>query len=119
MLDFATLTDDAVVAELGSRLERHRIARNLTQQQLADQAGVSRPTVQRLESGQSVQLTSLVRVLRRLELLGALDSLIPQAVDRPVEQLARERRTQRQRVRHPATPGGDAGGDEWRWGDER
>ncbi len=39
-------TDDAVLAELGTRLER-----NLPQGQLAKQARVSKRTVERLEAG--------------------------------------------------------------------
>ena len=44
-------TDAAVLTELGGRLTRLRLERNLTQAQLAEQAGVSKRTVQRLESG--------------------------------------------------------------------
>jgi len=58
------LTDDAALAELGFRLARARLARNLTQQQLADQAGVSVDTVRRLERRQSITLTALLRLLR-------------------------------------------------------
>jgi transcriptional regulator with XRE-family HTH domain len=44
-------TDDAVLAELGTRLARIRLERNLPQGQLAKQAGVSKRTVERLEAG--------------------------------------------------------------------
>ena len=41
------LTDDAVLAELGKRLARTRLARNLTQGELAAEAGVERKVVPR------------------------------------------------------------------------
>ena len=41
MLKFKTMTDDAVLEELGRRLERRRIDLGLTQAKLAEQAGVS------------------------------------------------------------------------------
>ena len=63
------LTDDAVLAELGARLARWRLEKNLTQAELSDRAGVGRRTIQRLEAGESVQVTSLVRVLRVMGLL--------------------------------------------------
>ncbi|HEY1716698.1 MAG TPA: helix-turn-helix transcriptional regulator, partial [Verrucomicrobiae bacterium] len=44
-------TDETVLAELGGRLTRIRLERNLTQLQLAKEAGVSKNTVQRLEAG--------------------------------------------------------------------
>jgi hypothetical protein len=75
--------------------------------------------VQRLESGRSVPLTSLIRLLRRLDLLAALDAAIPPDISLPIEQLARERRTERKRVRHPARPAEQPEPEQWTWGDEQ
>jgi DNA-binding XRE family transcriptional regulator len=47
----AQLTDEAVLHELGGRLAGLRIEHNLTQAALAEQAGVSKRTIERLESG--------------------------------------------------------------------
>ena len=77
------LTDEAVLAELGARLVRTRLERNLTQRELAEEAGVERKAVQRIEAGESVKLTSLLRVLRALGLLDALDRLVPAAGAEP------------------------------------
>jgi transcriptional regulator with XRE-family HTH domain len=111
-------TDGAVLAELGRRIARHRLARNWTQLELAAQAGVGRATVQRLEAGQSVQMTSLVRLLRTLGLLEGLDAAIPESVHLPIAQLERERRRTRKRAstpRHPRTEGAEK---PWTWADE-
>jgi transcriptional regulator with XRE-family HTH domain len=111
-------TDDAVLAELGQRLARHRLARNRTQAELAEEAGIGRATLQRLERGESVQMTSLIRLLRTLGLLGALDAALPETIAFPIAQLERERRPERRRAR---ASGDDAAGDQaasWRWGDE-
>ena len=59
----AYLTDEAVLSELGSRLGRARLERNLTQRELAEEAGVERKAVQRLEAGESVKLSTFIRVL--------------------------------------------------------
>lgn len=48
------LTDEAVLGELGERLAALRLSRNLTQRQLAKQAGVARSLVQRIEAGEPV-----------------------------------------------------------------
>lgn len=109
-------TDDAVLAELGSRLERVRLDRNLTQEQLAGEAGVSRQTLGRIEAGGPAKLPALVRVLRALGMLDALDAAIPEPLPSPIDQLRHQGR-QRRRARPPArdaAPPGDGGG--WSWG---
>jgi transcriptional regulator with XRE-family HTH domain len=107
-------TDAGALAELGRRLTRARLDGNLTQADLAREAGVSKRTVERLEAGESTQLGNLLRVLRALDLLGRLDALVPEGSPSPVEQLRLEGR-QRERVRSKATA---SGAKPWTWGDE-
>jgi transcriptional regulator with XRE-family HTH domain len=92
------MTDAAVLTELGRRLTRHRLERNLTQAQLATEAGVGQATVQRAERGESVQMTSMIKLLRTLGLLGGLDVAIPESIDLPIAQLEREQRKRRRRA---------------------
>jgi putative transcriptional regulator len=110
------LTDKRVLAELGERVARHRLNRNLTQHQLAREAGVSKRTVVRLENGQSSQLTNLLRVLRALHLLTNLDTLLPLPPASPIEALktkARERRRASPASTKPSSS------PTWTWGDDR
>ncbi len=116
MVFTSTLTDNAVLAELGARLRRNRLERNLTQAQVAEEAGVSAPTIHRLEAGKSVQLTTLIRVLRFLGLLEQLEQLVPEPLPSPIDRL-RHRRTERQRAR-PASSEEEPQHGGWRWGDE-
>lgn len=109
------LTTAATLAELGERLERHRLERNLTQDQLADEAGIGRATLQRLERGESVQLTSLIGLLRALGLLDGLEVLVPEPVPNPIERLKTE--GQRRRRARPSRPG-EAAETTWTWGAE-
>ncbi len=114
------LTDDAVLAELGSRIARRRLERNLSQAEFGEQAGVARRTVQRLEAGEAVQLPSFIRVLRVLGMLDALDRLVPEPVPSPMERLKLAGR-ERRRARAPRHRGPGAAADEaepWKWGDE-
>jgi len=112
-------SNDAVLAELGRRLERQRLARNLTQQQLAEQAGIGRATLQRFERGESVQTTSMIKLLRALDLLQSLDSALPQATERPILQLERERlRKPRRRARSSGRTPLQPAERPWRWGEE-
>jgi transcriptional regulator with XRE-family HTH domain len=119
MMLYELLTNDAVLAELGRRLERQRLSRNLTQDQMAEEAGIGRATLQRLERGQSVQTTSLIKLLRALELLQSLDVALPEVLERPIAQLEDERRRKpRQRARARGRGRAKSTEGPWRWGDE-
>lgn len=114
------LSDDAIVAELGRRIAAHREGFNLTQSELADRAGVARSTVQRIERGDSIQLSSLVKLLRAVGRIEALDAVLAAEYRSPVAELERLR-GRRRRVRHPAgepgarsSPPGEAA---WTWGE--
>lgn len=94
------LADAAVVEELGRRLRQMRLDQNLTQQGLADEAGVSVATVRNLENGKRTQLITLIRVLRTLGLLSDLDRLVPEQRPSPIE-LLKLRGRERQRASAP------------------
>lgn len=106
-------TDNAVLQELGQRLAHTRLERNLTQARVAHEAGLSPLTVLRLERGEAVKLTSLVRVLRVLGMLEALDRLIPEPTPSPIERVKLQGRQRRRASGARQAPQGA-----WRWGDE-
>ncbi len=109
------LSDEAVLAELGERIARQRIDRELTQARLAEQAGIAKRTLERIEAGSSAQLSSLIRVLRALNLLESLDALIPAAAPGPLDWLKRDGKP-RQRASSRAADQPPA--KTWRWDDE-
>ena len=83
------LTDTAILQLIGERLARLRLAKNLTQAQLAEQAGLSLRTVQRLELGEAAtQLSGFVRVCRALGIVAGFDTLVPEQTASPMQQLA-------------------------------
>ena len=88
------LTDDAVLAELGARIASQRIELQLTQAAVAEQAGIAKRTLERMEAGLTSQLATLVRVLRVLDAASGLDSLIPESGPRPMDLLKRKSKVQ-------------------------
>lgn len=109
------LTDETVAGELGQRLARTRLERNLTQAKLAEQAGISKRTLERLESGAaSTQLSALVRVCRALDLMDRFDALVPPPIPSPIQQLKLEGR-KRKRASSKVIQSTDK---KWTWGDE-
>ncbi len=109
-------TDGRILAELGERIARHRLNRNLTQDQLAREAGVSKRTVVRLENGQSSQLTNLIRVLRALNLSGSINAVVPAPLTSPIEALKAKTRERRR-----ASPSGKKlkSSPKWTWGNDK
>lgn len=108
-------TDTAVMEQLGQRLAKLRLSRQLTQAQLGEAAGVSKRTVQRLEDGSAPQLVNLIRCLRALDRLDALDAVLPSDTVNPIDLLER-RGNVRQRARPLAVKESPA---PWAWGDEQ
>jgi transcriptional regulator with XRE-family HTH domain len=109
------LTDDAVLAAIGKRLARYRLDSQVTQAELAEQAGVSKRTVERIEAGASVQFSTVIRVLRVLDLLQGLDRLIPEPGPRPMDLLKQKGKVrQRASSRKPS----EKAPKRWTWGDE-
>ncbi len=109
------MSDEAVLVELGQRLSRRRLDLGLTQALVAEEAGVGKRTVERVEAGGDTQLTTLIRLLRVLELTDELNRLVPESGPRPMDLLklkGKERKRASSR-RPPPRKGG------WRWGDER
>ena len=115
MFKFKSMTDDAVLEELGRRLERRRLDLQLTQAKLAEQAGVSKRTVERIEAGAAAQTLSLIRILRVLELLQGFDRLIPETGPRPMDLLKLKGK---QRKRASSSRASDQPGKVWSWGDD-
>lgn len=109
------LTDEQVLTELGQRITKIRLARNWTQAELAQIAGVSKHTVERLEAGESLQLTNLIRLCRALDLLAGFDALIPVPKPSPIVQL-KMRGKSRQRASAPKAV--DQSTRQWTWGDK-
>lgn len=118
----SSLGDDAILRELGARIERVRLERNLTQQQIADEAGVTRASVANLESGAPTRLVTIIRVLRALGYVEALGQILPEADGPSPIELARLGGRRRRRasgagsVRPPRPP--IDGRPPFRWGDE-
>ena len=108
------LTDDTILSEIGARITRRRLDRQLTQADLAEQAGIAKRTLERIEAGASAQMSSMIRLFRVLDLLPGLDNLVPETGPSPMDLLRRKGKI-RQRassVRHAKES--DAA---WTWDD--
>lgn len=84
------LADDTILTEIGGRIARCRLDLQLTQADVAEQAGVAKRTLERVEAGASAQMLSIVKILRVLDLLSGLDGMIPEGGPKPMDLLKRK-----------------------------
>lgn len=71
------LTGLEILDVIGQRIRQRRLERNLTVDALAAHAGLNRKTILALEAGEDIRLSSAIKILRSMNMLGLLESAIP------------------------------------------
>jgi transcriptional regulator with XRE-family HTH domain len=106
-MNFENLSNKAIAIEIGNRIEQLRLEQNLTQQQLADEIGLSRVSYRNLVKG-SAKFENIIAVLRVLNELNGLENLIQDTAYSPMQQLKlngkkrkRASKTHKDEVREP------------------
>lgn len=112
---FGTESNEQILKELGQRLKDTRIALSYTQKDMADRAGVSPKTIERIESGENVRIENLVNLLRAMNLLQNLEILVPEQTLLPTE--LRDYGKKRQRVASAREK--EATNGTWQWGEDK
>lgn len=96
--DFASMSDKALTKYIGAFIRHHRIEQQITQDELASAAGISRSTLSLLERGETVTLSTLIQVLRVLDQLSVLSKFEVNESTSPLD-LPKLQKQKRQRVR--------------------
>lgn len=68
-INWSSLSDGALLVQIGQFVQQSRLQQNKSQQQVADAAGVNRSTLSQIENGKGGTLTSLIQILRVLNQL--------------------------------------------------
>ena len=95
-MDYYSMTDKALMTELGTRIKSLRLRKNLTQQELSQRTVLSLNTIKSLEEGKG-KITTLIAVLRELKALDGIDNFIPEVTISPI-QLSKMRGKKRKRA---------------------
>ena len=83
------MTEDEALREAGHRLAQIRLSRNLSQAELAARAGVSKRSLERLESGTgNLRLNLFFSVCGVLGLMAGFEALLPEQQLSPQDILA-------------------------------
>ena len=114
----AAMNAEQIESEIGKRLESARLVQNISQQDLAEKAGVSRRTIGRMENGQGVSFNTLIRIMRALNLTNQLEDLVPSLDIRPIDRVKKKqvrKHASSPRKKDPSTPSTKT---PWKWGDQ-
>ena len=109
-MEFRQRSNGHIREELGDRVRKVRKGKGLSQTELAERAGLSRPTVSTFERGNDVSVDSFLSILRALDLLEALSLVVPEPGVSPIAALTGN--TQ------PGRPARKGPKPTWIWGDE-
>ena len=108
-----------ILQEVGARVARQRLNKNLTQAELADRSGISLATLKRIEHGSHATLfVNMLNVLHALGVEQNLDQIIPEIPLSPV-QLAKLQGSVRKRAGRKRTISPSLGTTNWTWRDDK
>lgn len=96
MLPLDLMTAPQLAQSVAERARRYRLDRNLTQQELAERAGMSLSSLRRFERTGEIALLSLVRIAMALDATEGLMALFPEQL-RSIEDVLQAPRRQRGR----------------------
>jgi len=82
--DLRFLPPEALVVEVGRRVKALRVGHNLDQRTVAERAGVALRTLRGLEQGGGSTLDTLLRVLKAMDAVQAMDAFLPEPGVSPV-----------------------------------
>ncbi len=110
--DFSSMSDQALAEYIGVFVRHHRMEQNKTQDELASAAGISRSTLSLLERGESVNVATLIQVLRVLDQLQVLGAFEVSETRSPLA-LARLQKEKRQRASGSSKKNGHREKSDW------
>ena len=109
-INWVAMGDAAILKALGSFIREQRLAKNMTQEHLAKNAGINRSTLSLLEKGGGCNLMTFIQVLRILYLLNLLNTFQTKKVESPLK-LAKQQHTRSLRAspttKKPSKPKSD------------
>ena len=97
--EWVSMSDKVLIKTIGDFIKHHRLNQNSTQDEVSVAAGISRSTLSLLERGETVSLSTLIQILRVLDLLYVMDVFKIQEQISPIK-LAKLEKQKRQRARN-------------------
>jgi transcriptional regulator with XRE-family HTH domain len=111
MKDWESMSDPAVLREIGKLLKRLRLNQNRSQEEIATRAGLDRSTISQMENGRPASMMTFVQVLRAIGKMELLNAFSAEPQISPL-QLAKLKGKQRERA-SADNDTTEKGGSEW------
>ena len=103
----------SILSEIGNRIQQYRVSMNVTQVEFAKKCGISLKTIARIENGDDLKLSNLIKIMNEFNIVDNLDALIPEP--QPDYKAMFEEKTTRKRAR----PDKKKPDDTWVWGEDK
>ncbi len=104
--------EKAILSELGNRIQQYRVSLNVTQAEFAKKCGISLKTIARIENGDDLKMSNLIKILNEFNIVDNLDALIPEP--QPDYKAMFEEKATRKRAR----PDKKKSDNTWVWGED-
>jgi DNA-binding XRE family transcriptional regulator len=92
-MDWNSLSNFEITTEFSKRIKSYRIKKRLTQQELADRAGISLFTVAQIEKGKPMSFSTLIAIFRVFRMLENFEMLLPEMEISPIEMMKLQGKT--------------------------
>lgn len=102
-INWLSMPDFALAQNLGTFVKHHRLLQNKTQEQIAQEANISRSTLSLMEKGETVTMASFLAVLRVLNLLHVMDAFKVENQISPLELAKLEQKKKKKASKQPIT----------------
>lgn len=111
-INWIQLSDTSIIKQIGKFVKHTRIQKKITQAKLADMANLNRWTISQIENGESVNLASLIQILRSLDVLHVLNQFEVFDEISPLE-YAKLKKKPKERVRNKKSKNNNQEDLEW------
>ena len=105
--------EKSILSEIGNRIQQYRVSLNVTQADFAKKCGISLKTIARIENGDDLKMSNLIKILNEFNIVDNLDTLIPEP--QPDYKAMFEEKNTRKRAR----PDKKKSDDTWVWGEDK
>ena len=105
-MDVYAYTDSAILKQIGQRIKKERVAKNITQTGLAEACGLSQFSISQVENGHNTSLSSIIAILRALNRLEVLEALF---AEKPISPIALSEMQRKQKPKKHAYTKGQGG----------
>ena len=102
-MNWYSLSDHEIIRQLGRRIRKMRLRKNISQEVFAEMSGIDRATLGKFENGSPVSLLTFIQILRTMKILENLDQVIPAPEISPLQRVKLKGREPKRASKRPGS----------------